>query len=194
MTLFLSRLLGISVSYSSLFGSALPKGEFGQVLEGDPSMPPTFVGGFWSFLNPLRNAMLTTFWWKEHSIIDLVSVPKQGVYLMYGDGNVMPIPIFTRFIAVKHGREACRFAVVDARGNNVSFKAFGRHDRDGVCQAVLGIVQDFAGEELVKLFARELNQIADWKGGLMPSELEREARQCLARSINDHGHNLVSFV
>ncbi len=192
--LFIARLFNIPVAFETLFGRPLPEGEFGQMLDGDSSMPSTFIEGRWVFLNPIRNAVLATFVWREYSLLDLGHLPRGGVYLMFGNGNVMPSLIHTRFIAVKHGREACRFAVVDRNGLEVPFTVLGRRDRDGVRQGVIEFVQDLSSHDLASLFVRELNEADDRSGGLTPSERLHEVRECLACAINEGGESLVTFV
>ena len=124
--LFVLALLGIPVPYKRIFGSELPEGEFGKMLEGDSEMPPTFISGRWAFLNPIRNAILAMFWWRTYSVLDTFGPNSGGAYMMYADGNVMPRKIYTRFVIVKHGREACRFIIVDARGLRVGYEVVGR--------------------------------------------------------------------
>ncbi len=194
MSLFVARLLGIPVPYATLFGRSFPEGEFGQVLDGDLDMPPTSVDGVWSFLNPVRNAVLATFVWKEWSLIDVGFVTKSGVYLAFGDDNVMPKPVITRFIAVKHGREACRFAVLNKHGIALDINVLFRGSKAEVAISALALVEEMADEELQELYLHELNELDEYVRGLTPDERAQEARQCRGRSINEFGMNLVTFV
>lgn len=194
MSLFVRRLLGIPVPYATLFGRSLPEGEFGQVLDGNLDMPPTSVDGVWSFLNPVRNAVLATFVWKEWSLIDVGFVTKSGVYLAFGDDNVMPKPIITRFIAVKHGREACRFAVLNKHGIALDINVLFRGSKAEVAIAALAHVEVMSNEALQEIYMHELNEIDQDAGGLTPDERAHEAKQCFCRSVNEFGMNLVTFV
>lgn len=134
--LFILALLGIPVPFKRIFGRDLPEGEFGRMLEGDPEMPPTFVSGFWSFLNPIRNAILSMFWWRTWSVLDIGVIPMGPIYLMYGDGAVLPKQIRTQFIAVRHGFEACRFIIASSQGLEIAFSVVARGTREDITHAI----------------------------------------------------------
>ncbi len=142
MFLIFSRLLGVPVPARMVFGVELPEGEFGKMLEGDPSMPPTTIPTWPAWANAFRNAFLAAFVWREYSALDLGNLcPPGGVYLVFGDGKVLPNQNFTRFIMVKHGREACRFIAVDAMGHEITFNVVGRGDEPRVLDTVEAVIR-----------------------------------------------------
>jgi hypothetical protein len=194
MSLFIHRLFGIPVSYSGLFGRNLPEGELGQELEGDPSFPPTSIPFWPAWANACRNAVLATFVWHEYSVLDLGIIPRGGVYVMYGDGNVMPRLVHTRFIAVKHGHEACRFAVLDHCGAEVPYRVIARGTEQNVLLDVLEFVLVMDVAELSFLYVVELNALDSHDGGLAADERERASKRCFEDSVTRSGRDLVTFV
>lgn len=146
MFLIFARLFGVPVSARAVFGADLPEGEFGQVLEGDPSVPPTTIPTWPAWANAIRNAILAAFVWREYSVLKLDGLcPSEGVYLVYGT-KAMPYQIQSRYIAVRHGREACRFAICDATGVEVPFTVVGR----GGETAILKALDDAVRSDLLK--------------------------------------------
>lgn len=141
--LFILSLLGIPVPYERIFGHELPEGKFGKELEGDPKMPPTSNPKWPAWLNVIRNAVLAMFWWRTYSVLDTFGPISDGVYMMYGDGNVMPRKILTRFVIVKHGFEARRFIIVDADGHSVGYAVIGRGTKAEVVRAMLAPLHYF---------------------------------------------------
>lgn len=144
------RLFGIPVSHGRLFTEA-PDMSFAQVLPGDPLMPITAKPGWPAPANAIRNAYLAKFTWKELSVIDLGATPRQARRVMFGEGQVMPGPVLTRFIAVKHGHEDCQFAVINADGHSVPFTVIGRvlgPMIDGVIRERLAVEPSWVGIDL----------------------------------------------
>lgn len=162
MPFFILWLFNIPTPFSRMFSCDFPEGEFGQVLEGDPAVPPTVVETWPAWANAIRNAFLATFVWKTYSVIDLGHSHSGEVYLVFGDGAVMPRRIPTRFIIVKHGREACRFIVANALGFEVKYSVVGRGDQ---CAAIDAVYHQLRGELRSRglrgdNLGRELNKVS----------------------------------
>lgn len=107
---------------------------FAQALRGDPLMPVTAKPGWPALANMIRNAYLAKFVWKEFSVIDLGAIPQEARRVMFGEDQVMPGSVLTRFIAVKHGHEGCRFAVINAEGHTVPFDIIARGAKEEITQ------------------------------------------------------------
>lgn len=140
MLLFLASLLGIPVDLGRNFGSNSysPKGE---ELSGDPEMPPTFISGFWGFLNPIRNAFLATFIWREYSLLKVWRSSGIEYRLAFVGGDrrwmAMPAKLSATYIAVKHGRESCKFATIGVDGEEIAFKVLVRGSKGHILRVAL---------------------------------------------------------
>lgn len=155
LILAIYRAFGRPVPFQSMFGDVTAPVFHSKTLEGDPTMPPTTKSGIlWWFLNPLRNAYLATFVWREWSVLDLGNAWTQEdqkfVYVVYYDAariysdeerthqaRVLPHMIRTRFVAVRHGRERCTIALVGADGYGRGFSVVARGGMEEVHDAVL---------------------------------------------------------
>lgn len=136
--LFVYRVIPIPVPFQVAFPDRnfADESMYGKTLVGDETMPPTAIASWPAFANAIRNAVLAVFWWKTYSVLDMGAWPsKDGAFLVFGAGHVILRKITTRFVAVKHGREACLFAIVNHRGERVRFRVIARGTRRQAIEA-----------------------------------------------------------
>lgn len=141
LPLFLCVLIGLPVPHRRIFPqyqiSACP-GKGSKILDGASDMPPTFVPWLPKLAAELWNAVLAKFVWKEYSLLELKRRDLPSYRVMYGNGRetVMPKRIKTRFVAVRHGREACRFALLNSIGDGEDFTVVARGSEDAIHKAI----------------------------------------------------------
>lgn len=130
MPLFICRMFHVPVSLQTIFLEYASAAYVGQKLEGDPTMPPTFMPSWPSIFNAVRKAFLARFVWKRRTLIEVTREAMLRKYFVgwkSDDGQIMLLPniMEKQFVAPLSGMEDRTFIIIDARGFEVRFEILG---------------------------------------------------------------------